>query len=53
MESSLQAAREDLNAVIELLKEVVPKASLNDPITLDAVTPYTQTLQTSFGREVR
>lgn len=52
MESSRQAARESLLAVIEQLTTVVPEAKLDDSITLQAITPYPQVVQTTFGREV-
>jgi hypothetical protein len=53
MESSLTAASEALKQTISELKVVVPQAAMNEPITLQAITPYPQTVQTSFGREVR
>ena len=52
MESSREAARDALNATIEQLKEIVPNARMTDPITLHAITPYPQAVQTTFGREV-
>ncbi|OSX67785.1 hypothetical protein POSPLADRAFT_1127479 [Postia placenta MAD-698-R-SB12] len=52
MESSRQAARESLLAVIEQLTTVVPEAKLDDSITLQAITPYPQVVQTTFGREL-
>lgn len=52
MESSLLAANEALKQCISELKDVVPKASMDAPVTLEAITPYPQTVQTSFGREV-
>lgn len=52
MESSREAARDALYATIEQLKEIVPNARMEDPITLHAITPYPQVVQTTFGREV-
>jgi hypothetical protein len=52
MESQLQAARDALKDAIARLEDVVPKVELNTPMTLNAVTPHRQTLETSFGREV-
>ena len=52
MESSRQAAHEALKDAIAQLERVVPTAKLDEPLTLNAVTPYPQTLQSTFGREV-
>ena len=52
MESSREAARTAIEDAIARLKEVVPGVSLNAPLTLHAVTPYSQTMQSTFGREV-
>ncbi|EPS99120.1 hypothetical protein FOMPIDRAFT_125744 [Fomitopsis schrenkii] len=52
MESSREAARDALYATIEQLKEIVPNARMEDPITLHAITPYPQVVQTTFGREL-
>jgi hypothetical protein len=52
VESSLTAAREALLETIRRLEKVVPEAKLNEPVTLNAVTPHTQVFETSFGREV-
>ncbi|KAI0048014.1 hypothetical protein FA95DRAFT_1558551 [Auriscalpium vulgare] len=52
MESSRQAAREAILETIARLLEVVPKSRLDAPLTLNAVTPYEQTFQTTFGREL-
>ncbi|PCH33396.1 hypothetical protein WOLCODRAFT_135113 [Wolfiporia cocos MD-104 SS10] len=52
METSRQAARDALNAVINQLGRVVPKAQMNAPVTLHAITPYPQVVQTTFGREL-
>jgi hypothetical protein len=52
MESRLPCVRDALKEAIARLEEVVPGAELDTPMTLNAVTPHTQTLQTSFGREV-
>ena len=52
METSREAARIAIENTITQLKEVVPNIPLDAPITLHAVTPYSQTMQTTFGREV-
>ncbi|PSR73159.1 hypothetical protein PHLCEN_2v10971 [Hermanssonia centrifuga] len=52
MESSRQAAHESLKDAISKMGTVVPNARLDEPLTLNAVTPYPQTLQSTFGREV-
>ncbi|TFY69071.1 hypothetical protein EVJ58_g658 [Rhodofomes roseus] len=51
MESSRQAARGALDAAIEQLNQTVPRAKMEEPITLRAITPYPQVVQTTFGRE--
>lgn len=52
METSIEAAREALLDTITKLETVVPAQNLNEPITLNAVTPFPQVLETTFGREV-
>ncbi|KAI0651596.1 hypothetical protein C8Q79DRAFT_934125 [Trametes meyenii] len=52
MESSREAAICALNAAIAQLKDVVPTTRLAEPITLHAVTPYPQVLDSTFGREL-
>jgi hypothetical protein len=52
MESSRSIALEALKGVVTRLEQVVPGTDLNTPMTLNAITPYEQTLKTSFGREV-
>jgi hypothetical protein len=52
MESSREAARVAIESAIAQVKEVVPGIPLDAPITLNAITPYSQTMQTTFGREV-
>ena len=52
MEGSRQAAHDALKDAIAQLDRVVPTAKLDEPLTLNAVTPYPQTLQSTFGREV-
>lgn len=52
METSRSAAKQALTETIELLEKVVEAARLNEPLTLHAITPYPQTVQTTFGREV-
>ncbi|KAH9964488.1 hypothetical protein BC827DRAFT_1187404 [Russula dissimulans] len=52
METSREAARIAIQNTIAQLKEIVPGIPLDAPITLHAITPYSQTMQTTFGREV-
>jgi len=52
METSREAARTAIEDAIARLKEVVPGVSLDAPLTLHAVTPYSQTMQSTFGREL-
>ncbi|OBZ78950.1 hypothetical protein A0H81_00514 [Grifola frondosa] len=52
MESGRAAARQAINDTIAQLQKVVPKAKMDDPITLHAVTPYAQVMETTFGREL-
>jgi len=52
MESSREAARVAIESAIAQVKEVVSGVPLDAPITLNAITPYSQTMQTTFGREV-
>src|ERR1700760_1147419 len=52
METSRTTAREVILDTIKQLEELVPNAHLHDPLTLHAVTPFLQELQTTFGREV-
>ncbi|KAN0121540.1 hypothetical protein V8E52_003436 [Russula decolorans] len=52
MESSRKDARVAIESAIAQVKEVVPGVPLDAPITLNAITPYSQTMQTTFGREL-
>ena len=52
MESSREAARIAIENTVAQLKEIIPGIPLDAPITLHAITPYSQTMQTTFGREV-
>ncbi|KAG2368171.1 hypothetical protein BDR07DRAFT_1349708 [Suillus spraguei] len=52
MENNLSEAREALKQVISRVKEVVPTVNLDLPLTLNAVTPFMQTFETTFGREL-
>jgi hypothetical protein len=52
MEGSLSAARDALHEVIARLEAIVPRTGLNEMFILDAITPFPQTVQTTFGREV-
>lgn len=53
MEQELGAARTALAEMISKLEEIVPKVKLDEPMTLHAITPHMQVLNTSFGREVK
>jgi hypothetical protein len=53
METSIHAAREALTQTKKRMATLLPKARLNEPLTLNAVTPYEQTFVSSVGREVR
>jgi hypothetical protein len=52
MEKNLQAARQSLAETIASLETIAPTVNMNERMILTAVTPYTQNLQTTFGREV-
>lgn len=52
METSREAARTAIENTIAQLKKIVPGVSLDAPLTLHAVTPYSQTMQSTFGREL-
>ncbi|KAH9853132.1 hypothetical protein C2E23DRAFT_823386 [Lenzites betulinus] len=52
MESQRKAAADALNESIAQLQALVPTANMTEPITLHAVTPYPQVLETTFGREL-
>ncbi|KAA1468554.1 hypothetical protein DENSPDRAFT_833894, partial [Dentipellis sp. KUC8613] len=52
MESSRLAALDAIKDIISTLEDVVPRSRLDTPLTLNAVTPYEQTFQSTFGREV-
>lgn len=52
METSLESARHALKDALDRLEAVVPGVHLDEPITLNAVTPHMQILETTFGREV-
>jgi hypothetical protein len=53
MERELSAARDAMKEVIARLERIVPITGLNETLTLNAITPFPQTMQTTFGREVR
>ena len=55
MESSLSEAHNALAAAISRLKELEasPSITLDQVITLNAVTPFSHSFETTFGREVR
>jgi len=52
MEQDREAARAALVETIKRLEEVVPSADPDAPIKLQAVTPFLQEFNTSFGREL-
>ncbi|GJE87762.1 hypothetical protein PsYK624_038450 [Phanerochaete sordida] len=52
METSRRAAHDALIECITRLEQVVPKLKMDQPVTLNAVTPYPQTMQSTFGREL-
>ncbi|TFK76839.1 hypothetical protein BDN72DRAFT_830002 [Pluteus cervinus] len=52
MESSRHQARQALLDTIARLEEIIPKTKLNEAIQLNAITPYMQTFETTFGREL-
>jgi hypothetical protein len=52
MEGQRREARQALKEAIALLEDVVPRTKLDTVMTLNAVTPHMQILETSFGREV-
>jgi hypothetical protein len=55
MESQVQCAKEELSGLVERFERLRGSTtiSLEDPLTLNAVTPDRQVLQSSLGREVR
>jgi len=52
METSLKAAREALTEAVTRLQREVPRLRMQEPLILKAVTPYPQTLHSTFGREL-
>lgn len=52
METSKSAAIQSIFDTIKQLEGLVPKANMDDPLTLQAVTPFLQEFQTTFGREL-
>ncbi|KAF7437087.1 hypothetical protein PC9H_003921 [Pleurotus ostreatus] len=52
MESSLSEARVALIDAITRLEKVVPQVDIHQRMALNAITPYPQTLETTFGREL-
>ncbi|KAF8527893.1 hypothetical protein BU17DRAFT_39027 [Hysterangium stoloniferum] len=51
METSRQAAYDAMSSTISFIDQLlIPH--LDEPVTLNAVTPYMQALQSSFGREL-
>ncbi|EIW86426.1 hypothetical protein CONPUDRAFT_86398 [Coniophora puteana RWD-64-598 SS2] len=52
MESKIHDARDSLKEVIGRIQDIVPRMKLDSPMTLNAVTPFMQTFETTFGREL-
>ncbi|KDQ20549.1 hypothetical protein BOTBODRAFT_100738 [Botryobasidium botryosum FD-172 SS1] len=52
METSLEAARHAFEETKKWLEHDALRVDLEEPITLNAVTPYPQVLQTTYGREL-
>ena len=52
METGRIPAREALEDTKQRLADLIPYMQLNAPLTLNAVTPYEQTFQSTVGREV-
>ncbi|KAF4572665.1 hypothetical protein EYR40_004254 [Pleurotus pulmonarius] len=52
MESSLSEARVALIDAVTRLEKVVPQVDIHQRMILNAITPYPQTLETTFGREL-
>ncbi|EMD41661.1 hypothetical protein CERSUDRAFT_79296 [Gelatoporia subvermispora B] len=52
METSRIAAREALLETMAELEKVVPTMNMEESVTLQAITPYPQLMQTTFGREL-
>lgn len=52
MESSLSEARSALKDAIARFEAISPVMKLDQPLTLNAVTPFPQTLESTIGREV-
>lgn len=52
MESSRDAGLQAFRETIAQLERLVPLTRLDEPLTLHAITPYPQSLGTTFGREV-
>ncbi|KAF5382896.1 hypothetical protein D9757_006296 [Collybiopsis confluens] len=52
METNREAARAALLETVQRLKDIVITCNWNQPITLNAVTPFEQTFQSSFAREL-
>lgn len=52
METSRTVARQALLDTVKQLEEIVPMVEVDEPLVLNAVTPYMQSFKTTFGREV-
>jgi hypothetical protein len=51
MEAGLAHAAEALEGTLAKLRDVVPRASLDARLVLNAVTPFQQKVDSTFGRE--
>lgn len=52
METSRTVARQALLDTVKQLEEIVPMVEVDEPLVLNAVTPYMQSFKTTFGREL-
>lgn len=52
MESSLKSAADALQGTIDRLDATASSMSINTPLMMNAITPFQQNLETTFGREV-
>ncbi|CAA7264735.1 unnamed protein product [Cyclocybe aegerita] len=52
METSREGARAALLEAVDQLEEVVPTMDFNEQVTLQAITPYMHSFQSTLGREM-
>jgi hypothetical protein len=52
MESNRQSAKDALLETIANVEKIIPTMNFDEEIVLNAITPYTHTFKTTFGREV-